>query len=186
MANTERDPFLVVLSGPGGVGKGTLAKELVERDEELILSQSWTTRPRRNDENPEAYKFVSPEEFLQHRENNGFIEWNEFLGEFYGTPVPEDSISQDILLEIDVAGGRQILEKHSETVLIFLDAPDVSEQRRRLVERGDDAIQIEQRIEEGDRERKDAESLGYFKVVNNDLNQAVEQIQEIISDKRNS
>ena len=71
-------------------------------------------------------------------------------------------------------------------MLIFLDAPDVSEQRRRLVERGDDAIQIEQRIEEGDRERKDAESLGYFKVVNNDLNQAVEQIQEIIADKRSS
>ena len=78
MVNTKRDPFLVVLSGPGGVGKGTLAKELVERDEELILSQSWTTRPRRNDENPEAYKLVSHEEFLQHRENNGFIEWNEF------------------------------------------------------------------------------------------------------------
>ena len=126
MANTERDPFLVVLSGPGGVGKGTLAKELVERDEELILSQSWTTRPRRNDENPEAYKFVSHEEFLQHRENNGFIEWNEFLGEFYGTPVPDDLISQDILLEIDVAGGRQILEKYSEVVLIFVDTPDVS------------------------------------------------------------
>ena len=71
-------------------------------------------------------------------------------------------------------------------MLIFLDAPDVSEQRRRLVERGDDAIQIERRIEEGDRERKDAESLGYFKVVNNDLNQAVEQIQEIITNKRNS
>ena len=71
-------------------------------------------------------------------------------------------------------------------MLIFLDAPDVSEQRRRLVERGDDAIQIEQRIEEGHRERKDAESLGYFKVVNNDLNQAVEQIQEIIADKRSS
>ena len=58
MVNTERDPFLVVLSGPGGVGKGTLAKELVERDEELILSQSWTTRPRRNDENPEVLSCI--------------------------------------------------------------------------------------------------------------------------------
>ena len=186
MATTEREPLLVVLSGPGGVGKGTLAKELVDQDEELVLSRSWTTRPRRNDESSEAYKFVTLEEFLQHRENNGFIEWNEFLGEFYGTPVPDDLISQDILLEIDVAGGRQILEKYSEVVLIFVDTPDVSEQRRRLVERGDDAMQIEQRIEEGDRARKDAESLGYFKVVNNNLTQAVEKIQEIITNERTS
>ena len=184
MAPTKREPLLVVLSGPGGVGKGVLAEKLVTRDKNLALSQSWTTRIRRSDEDPEAYKFVNRQEFLDHQNHKGFIEWNEFLGELYGTPVPDASDANDILLEIDVAGGNQIKENYVDALLIFVDAPSVEEQRRRLLERGDTQERAEERIIEGERERIEAESLGYLKIINDDLEETIKRIQEVISEKR--
>jgi len=184
MTSTNREPLLVVLSGPGGVGKGVLAEKLVTQDKDLELSRSWTTRSRRSDEDPQAYNFVSRDDFLHHRELGGFIEWNEFLGEFYGTPLPDASVSCDILLEIDVAGGQQIKENYVDVLLIFVDAPNEEEQRRRLIERGDSEERAEERIIEGGRERTEAEVLGYLKVVNDDLEEAVKIIQEVIAEKR--
>tara|TARA_Y100000746_G_C15452369_1_gene427730 strand:+ start:942 stop:1502 length:561 start_codon:yes stop_codon:yes gene_type:complete len=184
MTPKKREPLLVVLSGPGGVGKGVLAEKLVTQDKNLALSQSWTTRTRRSDEDPEAYKFVSRQEFLDHQNQRGFIEWNEFLGELYGTPVPDASVPHDILLEIDVAGGHQIKENYSDALLIFVDAPSVEEQRRRLLERGDTGERASERIVEGERERIEAESLGYLKIINDDLKETIKKIQEVISEKR--
>jgi len=184
MTFTNREPLLVVLSGPGGVGKGVLAEKLVTQDKDLELSRSWTTRLRRSDEDPQAYKFVSRDDFLHHQDLGGFIEWNEFLGELYGTPAPDSSVSHGILLEIDVAGGKQIKENYSDALLIFVDAPSVKEQRRRLIERGDSEERAEERIIEGERERTEAEVLGYLKVINDDLDETVKIIQEFIDDKR--
>ena len=83
-----------------------------------------------------------------------------------------------------MAGGHQIKENYSDALLIFVDAPSVEEQRRRLLERGDTEERANERIVEGKRERIEAESLGYLKIINDDLKETIKKIQEVISEKR--
>lgn len=182
-AGTGR-PLLVVVSGPGGVGKGTIADRLVAGDDRLALSRSWTTRSPRPDEAPDAYIFVDRAAFLAHRDAGGFLEWNEFLDRLYGTPVPDVDDPRDLILEIDVAGGRQVLDRRPDALLVFVEAPDVDEQRRRLIGRGEDPERAEARISEGVRERVEAEMLGYTVVVNDDLAGAVAAIGSLIAERR--
>jgi guanylate kinase len=179
-----RRPLTIVLSGPGGVGKGTVARLLVESDPLLWLSRSWTTRARRVDDSPNAYHFASRDEYEAHRDAGGFLEWNEFHGNLYGTPVPDAPAQRDVLLEIDVNGGRQVRAHDADALLIFIDAPSVDEQRQRLVRRGDSVELAEARIREGERERKDARALGYVFVVNDDIDRAVTEIRRVIDDRR--
>ncbi|MDP6975040.1 MAG: hypothetical protein QF575_00580 [Acidimicrobiales bacterium] len=174
--------MLVVLSGPGGAGKGTIADALVAADAHLSLSRSWTTRSPRVDDAPDAYVFVDRGEFERHLEAGGFLEWNEFLGELYGTPVPEGE--GDLLLEIDVSGGRQVAERFPDALLVFVEAPDEGELRRRLVDRGDPPDRVEDRIVEARRERAAAAELGYTTVVNDDLEQAVAEIAGLLASRR--
>ena len=180
----NRRPLTIVLSGAGGAGKGTIARLLVELDPALWLSRSWTTRPPRVDDAPFAYHYATRDEFESHRDRGGFLEWNEFHDNLYGTPVPEPPAGHDVLLEIDVNGGRQVLRHRSDVLLIFVEAPSVEEQRQRLLRRGDSAAQAEARIREGDRERRDASTLGYRFVVNDDLDRAVAEIREAIEERR--
>jgi len=173
--------LVVVLSGPGGAGKGTVAQALVEGGD-LVLSRSWTTRARRVDDAEDAYVFVTKDEFEAHRDAGGFLEWNEFLGEFYGTPVP--SGDRDLLLEIDVAGGRQVLARQPDALCLFLDAPDDEELRRRLLGRGDSLGRADQRVAEAARERDDAARLGYETVVNDDLATTVTEVRRLVDAAR--
>ncbi|MEC9424606.1 MAG: guanylate kinase [Actinomycetota bacterium] len=175
--------LLVVMSGPGGAGKGTIARALVEGDPRLTLSRSWTTRDRRVDDVQDAYVFVTRAEFEARRDAAGFLEWNEFLGHAYGTPVPEESDDRDLLLEIDVAGGRQVLERLPDALCLFVDAPD-DELCRRLIERGEGRERAEQRIAEAARERADAGDLGYRRVVNDDLETAIVEVRDLIDAAR--
>ena len=180
----HRVPLVVVLSGPGGAGKGTIARALVERDDDLVLSRSWTSRLRRVDEKPDAYLFVDRASFEARREEGGFLEWNEFLGCFYGTPTPDIDDPRDLLLEIDVAGGRQVLERLPNSLCLFVDAPDDEELVGRLVGRGDSVEQAEARVREAKRERGEAEQLGYLRVINDDLDEAVARITSLIGEHR--
>lgn len=178
--------LFVVLSGPGGAGKGTIARALVDSDSRLSLSRSWTTRERRPDDADDAYVFVSRPEFDGRLEAGGFLEWNEFLGCAYGTPVPDADTTQDLLLEIDVAGGRQVIGHTPEALFLFVDAPDDAELRRRLLGRGDASDRADQRVIEAARERVEADDLGYRRVVNDVLEEAIAEIRDLIEVARTS
>ena len=182
-AAVERLPLVIVVSGPGGAGKGTIARALVEGDKGLVLSVSWTTRQHRVDDAHDAYVFVEREAFERRRTEGGFLEWNEFLGCFYGTPVPDPGDRRDLLLEIDVAGGRQVLDRYPDALCIFVDACDAT-LRRRLLARGDSTERADERLAEASRERIEATSLGYRFVTNEDLGSAVAVMAEMIASHR--
>ncbi len=182
-AAVERLSLVIVVSGPGGAGKGTIARALVEGDKGLVLSVSWTTRRRRVDDAHDAYVFVGREAFERRRTEGGFVEWNEFLGCLYGTPVPDPGDRRDLLLEIDVAGGRQVLDRYPDALCIFVDACDAT-LRRRLLARGDSTERADERLAEASRERIEATSLGYRFVANEDLGSAVAVMAEMIASHR--
>jgi guanylate kinase len=172
---------ILVISGPGGVGKGTLVQRLVERDPALWLSRSWTTRARRPGEAEDAYRFASRDEFLQHVDRGGFLEWVEFLDYLQGSPVPDPPDASDVLFEIDVYGARSILERYPDAVSVFVVAPSREEQEARLRARGDSEERIAQRLAKADEEAALAAELGSVVVVNDDLDAALAELEALIS-----
>lgn len=172
--------MLIVISGAGGVGKGTLVAELAGRDANLWLSRSWTTRAQRPGESPTAYRFVSRDEFMQHVDAGGFLEWAEFLGNLYGTPWPDAPGAKDVVLEIDVQGAAQVVARDPQALLLFLVPPDAAELRRRLVGRGDPPDKVEARLAVAEEERREAQRLGATFVVNDQLDRAIEEVQALI------
>jgi len=176
--------MLIVVSGPGGVGKGTIAKLLVEEDDNLWLSKSWTTRPRRAGEDDGSYVFVTHSEFEEAIKEGAFLEWAEFHENFYGTPWPNPPEGSDVLLEIDVQGAKLVTEQGLDCLMIFVDTPTIEDQEKRLRGRGDSEEEVRRRIREGERERKDAKELGAILVVNDDLNRAVSELTTVISTYR--
>ena len=172
--------MVIVVSGPGGVGKGTIAQSLVDSMDNLWLSKSWTTRPIRVGESADSYVFVTREEFESSIKSGKFLEWAEFQGNLYGTPLPEAPDSMDILLEIDVQGATAVTEKGIPALLIFVDAPSVEDQARRLRGRGDPETEVEKRILKGERERKRAKELGAHIIINDDLELTIQEIRTLI------
>jgi guanylate kinase len=175
---------IVVLSGPGGVGKGTIAARLVAEDPRLWLSRSWTTRAQRPGEPDDAYVFVDRARFDAEIARGGFLEWNEFLGQRYGTPVPDPPPGTDLLLEIDVNGARQVRERVPDALLLFVEAPDAETQRARLVGRGDPPDKVAARMAESAAEADLARSLDCIFLVNDDLDHAVAEIRKLIDARR--
>ena len=115
---------LFVLSGPSGVGKGTLAKKLIERNPNYALSISCTTRaPREGEVNGKDYFFISKDEFLEKIDSQGFLEYSNHFENYYGTPkdfVLEKLNTNDVLLEIDVNGGLNVKKSYDKAVLIMI------------------------------------------------------------------
>ncbi len=175
-----------MLIGPGGAGKGTVSRALVARDPTLWLSRSWTTRPPRPGEAQDAYVFVERDRFMAQVRDDGFLEWAEFLGHLYGTPTPEAPPGTDVLLEIDVQGARQVLEKRPDAVVILLMPPSLEIQERRLEARGDPADQVALRMEKGREEVRVARELSAFEVVNDDVDRATARVAGIIEAARSA
>ena len=178
--------MIFILSGPGGVGKGTLVSRLLPAVDGLELSRSWTTRPRRPGEEEGAYEFVDRASFLGRVDARGFLEWTEFPanGHLYGTPVPEERPGRDLLLEIEVDGARQVKDLRPDAVLIFVVAPSAEDQETRLRKRGDAEEDVQRRIELGRQETAVGHQLADHVVVNDDVDRAAGEVADIIMSRR--
>lgn len=176
--------MLVVLCGPGGVGKGTVVRRLLAQEPDLWLSRSWTTRSPRPGEDPDAYTFVDRAAFEARVAADGFLEWAEFLGELYGTPVPEPPPGADVLLEIEVQGAAQVLEQRPDALLVLLDAPSPEIQEARLRGRGDPPDKVRDRLAKAEEERGEARRLGAVVVVNDEVDRAVDELRALLAEGR--
>jgi guanylate kinase len=175
-----------VLSGPGGAGKGTVVERLVAADPSLWLSRSWTTRERRTGESEGSYVFVDREAFERHIAAGGFLEWTDFLGNYYGTPSPTAPDGCDVVLEIELDGARQVQALEPEAVVILLEPPSPDVQAARLAGRGERPEDVERRLTKGREELRLGRAMTDLIVVNDDLDQAVAQVAGIVEAARAS
>jgi guanylate kinase len=182
---------LVVLSGPSGVGKTTVCREVASRLG-LMESISATTRQIRPGEKKGVdYYFLSREEFQRRIDAGRFVEWAEVFGHLYGTPVEElqraRAAGQALLLEIDVQGGIRIKQKFPEALAILLLPPEPQALRARLSRRGTEAPEeAERRLAKATEEVATARAAGCYdaEVVNDDLGVAVNQVVSLIETRR--
>jgi guanylate kinase len=167
-------PFLLVISGPSGVGKTSVVERVLAGDPAVRLSLSMTTRPPRAGEVPgQDYTFVSREDFARKIEERAFLEWAEVHGERYGTPrAPVDGFLRegfDVLLEIDVQGAMQVKRAVEDACLVFILPPSLDALGDRLRRRRRDSEEeVERRLAQAALEIAGAEHYDYF-VVNSDL-----------------
>lgn len=177
---------LIVLSGPSGVGKGTVRKALFDQPgNDFQYSISMTTRqPREGEVNGKDYFFVTKEEFEHEIQTGGMLEYAKYVDNYYGTPlkyVNETLESgKDVFLEIEVNGAMQVRSRTSDGVFIFLTPPDIMELKHRLIGRGTESMDvIDERIKTAFDEIRMMQNYDYA-VVNDEVNNAVERIKEII------
>ena len=175
---------LIIISAPSGTGKTTILKEIIPHLQGLIFSVSHTTRaPRTGEENGKDYHFVSKEQFLDLRDQGGFLEWAEVHGNYYGTSkreveaMLEDGL--DVFLDIDIQGARQVRQASPDALSIFISPPSWQEQEKRLTGRGTDSMEtIQLRLKNAKAEMKDIGLYDY--VVMNDLHSAARMLEAII------
>ncbi len=182
----NQNGLLIVLSGPSGVGKGTVRRALFDiKGHNLTYSISMTTRkPREGEVDGEDYYFVSKEEFKQRIEEGKFLEYAEFVGNYYGTPIDkvEDSIKagKEVVLEIEVEGAKQVKKKKEDAVFIFIAPPSFSALKDRLNHRGTEAPEIiNERLEKAKRELRLINDYDYI-VINDSVDNAANRIMAII------
>ena len=181
---------IVVISGPSGVGKGTICKELVKKLDNAHLSVSVTTRPKSEKETEgKDYWFVSKEEFQRKIEKGLLLEYAKVFDNFYGTP--KDKVDEAIaagkvvILEIDVQGGRQIKSAYPDTVMVFIVAPTQKALAERLYGRGrEDGEAAEQRLDHAGNEIAAAWQDYENMVINDNVQDAVAEVVRIIDTAR--
>lgn len=175
---------LLAVSGPSGVGKGTMVKTLIARREDVVESVSCTTRaPREGEVHGKHYFFLSKEEFERRIKENDFLEYDEHFGNYYGTPksfVRDTLKTKSVIMEIDVVGALNAKKEFPETVLVMVVPPSLAELKRRLSGRGSETeAQIENRLARMEYELSYKNQYDHI-IVNDDLEKAIAELIQII------
>ncbi len=183
--------LLIILSGPSGVGKGTIRKKVMEdKSLNLAFSISCTTRlPRPLEKEGIDYYYVSEEKFKDLIAHDELLEWAEFVGHYYGTPkAPVEKLREqgkNVILEIEVEGAKQVMEKcqGSDVISIFLMPPSLEDLEKRIHSRRNErATNIEERLAKAKREMNLKYNYHYV-VLNDDVDRAAEEVKNIIKTK---
>ncbi|GIN18997.1 MAG TPA: guanylate kinase [Bacillus bacterium] len=178
--------ILIVLSGPSGVGKGTVRKAVFSRpDAKFEYSISMTTRkPREGEVDGVDYFFKSKEEFEKLIEEGKLLEYAQYVGNYYGTPVDyvKETLEagKDVFLEIEVQGAKQVRDKFPDGLFIFLMPPSLDELRNRIVGRGTESVDLIHNRMEAARKEIELTSMYDYIVVNDDVERAVDKINAIV------
>jgi len=181
--------LLIVVSGPAGVGKGTVVSLARERDRDVIFSVSATSRsPRPGEIDGRNYFFVTRERFEEMIQENDLLEWVEYCGNYYGTPKAyvktELEKGRNVLLEIDVEGANNIKKQYPECILVFIMPPSLEELRNRITKRGTESPEvIESRLARAEKEMKYSVLYDHI-IVNQTIEEAAEQFLKIIRKER--
>ncbi len=177
--------MLIILSGPSGVGKGTVRASLFEKVDKMEYSISMTTRePRSGEQDGVDYYFVSRAEFEKNIEDGNMLEWAEFVGNYYGTPLNKVNElldnGSDVLLEIEIQGALQVKEKVKDALFIFLMPTSLEELEKRLRGRGSEEEHlVQERLKKATRELPLRDNYNYV-VINDHVDKARNQIIDII------
>lgn len=186
----KRKGLLLVVSGPSGAGKGTICKELLQKNEQIKLSVSATTRKPRNGEvDGVNYFFIEKDKFTNMIEDGEFLEYAQIYDNFYGTPkaaiIECLENGQDVVLEIEMQGAKQIKDVYPEGVFIFVLPPSLEELKERIIGRGTETKEeIEKRFSCAFEEINQIVNYDYF-VVNKDISQSVIEVESIILAEKN-
>ena len=155
---------------------------MTERTAGLRRSRSWTTRPQRTGEADDAYHFVDRSDFERHVEEGGFLEWVEYMGNLYGTPRPErgGDDDEDLVLVIELKGAAAVLEEVPGARMILVAPPSPEKLAERMRARGDDQSHVAERVARSKEEEEIGRRMAHDVVVNDDLDQAVEEMAGIL------
>ena len=176
---------LIIITGPSGVGKGTVVKKILDKNKDIWLSISATTRhPRIGEKDGENYYFLSDERFKDMINKKEFLEWAQFAGNYYGTPLStvNEKINKGyvVLLEIEVEGAKQIKEKFPEALSIFLLPPNLKELEKRIRNRGtEEEDAITRRLHRANYEIESSDKFD-FVLTNDDVDETVKGVFKII------
>lgn len=186
----DREGILMIVSGPSGSGKGTVVKEVVKEDNYALSISVTTRRPRPGENEGEHYFFKTKDEFKKLIEEDKLLEWARFCDNYYGTPLhyvqQQMKEGKNVILEIEVDGALQVKGKYPDAVLIFLMPPTIEELRQRLDRRGTESPEIiERRIRRAETELDLLSKYDYV-VINDDINEAKEDILKIVDAEKMS